>query len=59
MTTLKKVLWVLGLISAIITAVISYCSCSVFALTAGKSNSTISTSTSTTTIVDSTKVTFK
>lgn len=59
MTTLKKVLWVLGLISALITAAISYCSCSVLALTAGKANSTITTTTSTTTIVDSTKVTLK
>lgn len=59
MSTLKKVLWVLGLISALITAAISYCSCSVLALTAGKANSTITTTTSTTTIVDSTKVTLK
>lgn len=33
-------------------------SCSVLALTAGKANSTITTSTSTQTIIDSTKVTF-
>lgn len=59
MTTLKKVLWVLGLIAALISAAITYCSCSVFAFTAGKANSTITTTTSTTTIVDSTKVTLK
>lgn len=53
---LKKILWFLGLIAALISAAITYCSCSVFALTAGKANSTITTSTSTQTIIDSTKV---
>lgn len=52
----QKFLWILGLIAAVISAVISFCSCSVFAVTAGKSASTITTSTSTTTVVDSTKV---
>lgn len=42
---------------AILTAILS--SCSVLALTAGKANSTITTSTSTQTIIDSTTVTFK
>lgn len=59
MTTIKKVLWILGLISALISATIAYCSCSVLALTAGKANSTITTSTSTTTVIDSTKVILK
>lgn len=53
---LKKILWFLGLIAALISAAITYCSCSVLALTAGKANSTITTSTSTQTIIDSTKV---
>ena len=53
---LKKILWFLGLIVALISAAITYCSCSVLALTAGKANSTITTSTSTQTIIDSTKV---
>lgn len=53
---LKKILWLLGLIAALISAAITYCSCSVLALTAGKANSTITTSTSTQTIIDSTKV---
>lgn len=55
---LKKNLWFLGLIAALISAAITYCSCSVLALTAGKANSTITTSTSTQTIIDSTKVVF-
>lgn len=55
---MKKVLWILGLIAALISAAISYCSCSVLALTAGKANSTITTSSSTQTIIDSTKVVF-
>lgn len=55
---MKKFLWILGLIAALISAAISYCSCSVLALTAGKANSTITTSTSTQTIIDSTKVVF-
>lgn len=53
---LKKILWFMGLIAALISAAITYCSCSVLALTAGKANSTITTSTSTQTIIDSTKV---
>lgn len=55
---LKKILWFLGIIAALISAAITYCSCSVLALTAGKANSTITTSTSTQTIIDSTKVVF-
>lgn len=55
---MKKFLWILGFIAALISAAISYCSCSVLALTAGKANSTITTSSSTQTIIDSTKVVF-
>lgn len=52
----KKIIWLLGFIAGIIFTTITLCSCSVLALTAGKSNSTITTSTSTQTIIDSTKV---
>lgn len=54
----KKILWYVGLIIAILTAVISYCSCSVLAVTAGKAHSTITTTTTTTTTssVDSNKI---
>ena len=43
----------------IILSMVILSSCSVLALTAGKANSTITTSTSTQTIIDSTTVTFK
>lgn len=56
----KNILWWLGLIVAILTTIITYSSCSVFAVTAGKSpSSSITTSTTTTTIVDSTKLIIK
>lgn len=42
----------------IVLSLVTLSSCSVLALTAGKANSTITTSTSTQTIIDSTKVTF-
>lgn len=42
----------------IVFSLVIFSSCSVLALTAGKANSTITTSTSTQTIIDSTKVTF-
>lgn len=37
-------------------ALLIFCSCSVFAVTAGKSNSTIKTTSTTTTVIDSTIV---
>lgn len=37
-------------------ALLTFCSCSVFAVTAGKSNSTIKTTSTTTTVIDSTIV---
>ena len=37
-------------------ALLAFCSCSVFAVTAGKSNSTIKTTSTTTTVIDSTIV---
>lgn len=37
-------------------ALLTFCSCSVFAVTAGKSNSTIKTTSTTTTVIDSTVV---
>lgn len=43
----------------IVLSLVIFSSCSVLALTAGKANSTITTSTSTQTIIDSTSVTFK
>lgn len=52
----KKAVWIVGLISAILGAIVSYTSCSVLAVTAGKSKSSITTSTTTTTIIDSTKL---
>ena len=52
----KKAIWVVGLISAILGAIVSYTSCSVLAVTAGKSKSSITTSTTTTTILDSTRL---
>ena len=39
-------------------ALLTFCSCSVFAVTAGKSNSTIKTTSTTTTVIDSTIVSF-
>lgn len=53
---IKKIVWIVGLISAILGAIISYTSCSVLAVTAGKSKSSITTSTTTTTIIDSTRL---
>lgn len=55
----KKVLWWIGLIIAVLTAIVSYCSCSVLALTAGKANSTITTTSTTTTVIDSTTLNVK
>lgn len=52
----KKAVWWVGLVTAILGAIISYTSCSVLAVTAGKSKSSITTSTTTTTIIDSTKL---
>lgn len=52
----KTYLWWLGLVAAIITAIITYCSCSVLAVTAGKAHSTITTTTTTTTRIDSNSV---
>lgn len=54
----SKFLWWIGLVIAICTAVISYCSCSVLAVTAGKARSSVQTSTITTTTlsVDSNQV---
>lgn len=52
----KKAVWIVGLISAILGAIVSYTSCSVLAVTAGKSKSSITTSTTTTTMIDSTKL---
>lgn len=53
-----KILWWLGLIVSVITAIIGYCSCSVLAITAGKAKSSITTTTTTTTTtsIDSTKL---
>lgn len=52
----KKVLWWIGLVIAILTAVVSYCSCSVLAVTAGKARSSVTTSTVTTLSVDSNQI---
>lgn len=52
----KSYLWLFGLVVAILTAIISYCSCSVLAVTAGKAHSTITTTTTTTTRIDSNSV---
>lgn len=49
----------LSTILLIVLSIATLSSCSVLALTAGKANSTITTSTSTQTIIDSTSVTFK
>lgn len=56
-TMKNKFLWWAGLIVALLTAAIGYCSCSVLAITAGKAKSAISTTTTTTTTtsIDSTK----
>lgn len=54
--TLRKSLWILGLIVAVLSAIIGYCSCSVLAVTAGKASSTITTTTTTTTRVDSNRI---
>ena len=52
----KKASWWIGLIAAILSAIVAYSSCSVLAVTAGKSKSSITTSTTTTTILDSTRL---
>lgn len=54
----SKLLWWIGLVIAIMTAIVSYCSCSVLAVTAGKAHSSITTTTTTTTTtsVDSNKI---
>lgn len=50
--------WIIGLITAVLTAVLAYLtqSCSVLAVTAGKAKSSITQTTTTTTIVDSVSV---
>lgn len=52
----QKVLWWIGLIIAVLTAIVTYSSCSVLAVTAGKAKSSITTTTTTTTTthIDST-----
>lgn len=54
----KKVLWWIGLVIAILSTILSYSSCSVLAITAGKAKSQITTTTTTTTTtsVDSTNL---